>query len=171
MLKSNLIVLHYQVFFLGQLNSLLSLFSKMHWVLPSKINLAYLPCPEDKGLVPGALGYGIICKFMQTLERKSWGILHIMNHKSDFDESLIKWCLDRVQRSSFSVWKWKPWFKGKRWDWADTFCCLQTEWDLLLQALLGAMPTLHYTALIRTTGKIGWFVYDYKLQFQLTRMS
>ena len=33
------------------------------------------------------------------------------------------------------------------------------------------MPTLHYTALIRITGKIGWFVYDYKLQFQLTRMS
>ena len=33
------------------------------------------------------------------------------------------------------------------------------------------MPTLHYTALIRTTCKIGWFVYDYKLQFQLTRMS
>ena len=51
-------------------------FSKMHWIGRSKINLAYLPCPEDKGLVPGALGYGIICKFMQTLERKSWGTTH-----------------------------------------------------------------------------------------------
>ena len=168
MLKSNLIVLHHQGFFLGQLNSLLSLFSKMHWVGLSKINLAYLPCPEDKGLVPGALGYGIICKFMQTLERKSWGTTH---HEPQIG---FWWEFNQVV-SWQSPKKFLPRLEMKTMVYRQT---LRLSWHVFLFADRGrsfivgsAGRNANFTLHIRTTGKIGWFVYDYKLQFQLTRMS
>ena len=62
----------------------------MYWIRLSKISLAYLPCPEDKGwCIGGMVSFVNLCRHW----RGKVEALLIMNHKSDFDESLIIKCL------------------------------------------------------------------------------